>query len=186
MSTASFLAFMRKIWKRSIQTALSSVPCLEQLSGKISWEWKILLVFKMWLQCLKRDIIWYGSWDGATGTTRNFWTLFLFQICRYLRGKGRLEIQARNENLQKLALLKAKGRDNWSYSVQKAVKSACQRRQGCDWGWPSNCTTAIAVIKVLKSMVWGDAWKPVACRCQYAIVWLWAFNSWCQDIWERG
>lgn len=124
----------------------------------------------------KRVIMWYGSWDGAT---RNLWThLILFQICRPFEGeKRRLEIETRNENLQKLALLKAKGRDNWSsYSVQKAVKSVYQRSQGYDCGWPINCATAIVVIKVLKSTIWGDAWKPWACRCQYATVWLWAFQ----------
>lgn len=49
---------------------------------------------------------------------------------------------------------------------QKDVKSVSRRSQGYDYGWPINCATAIAVIKVLKSMIWGDGRKPRAYRCQ--------------------
>lgn len=147
MSRTSFLALTKKIWKRCIQTDLSLVSCLEQLSGKISLGWKNLVGFKMWLQCSRGTLCDMVAGVALQGTSGVIW--FCFKFAGIWGGKK--EVGKTGSSL-----LKAKGRDNWcSYSVQKALKSIYWRSQGCDRGWPINCATAMAVIKTLKSMTWG-------------------------------
>lgn len=177
MSRTSFLALTKKIWKRCIQTDLSLVSCLEQLSGKISLGWKNLVGFKMWLQCSRGTLCDMVAGVALQGTSGVIW--FCFKFAGIWGGKRRSEKQAvacwrpRQETTD--AVIQCRKR--WSPYIEGArvVTVDGQLTVPPPWRW----------LRRWKVWLGGDAWKPGACRRQYATV-CGLFSSWHLDIWKRS
>lgn len=172
------------MWEKDIWTTLSTVACLEQLSGKINWGWNTPN-FKMQLQCSRGHYVirqlggnfWnLGSWSRATGTlwTRLIWCFKLADIW-----EGEKEIGKAGEERESVGTHISEEEETTEIlRSAESCKSVFQRAQGYNCGRLCYCHSSDEDAEKYSLGACLETWASLQFNCGF-------FSSWHLDIWKR-
>lgn len=171
------------MWEKDIWTSLSTVACLEQLSGKINWGWKALLSFKMQLQCswghyviwqLGKNLWSLGSWSRAIG---NLWAhlIWCFKLADIWRGEK--EIGKAGKERESVGTCISEDEET-TETLRSAESCTVRISKGYSCGRLCYCHSSDEDAGKYCLGACMETWASLQSNCGF-------FSSWHLDIWKR-